>query len=51
MAFLWRKNGIQFLMTTFMLRVKDFFLDNSNIPTRRGKKVDLNTTYKGEYIA
>jgi hypothetical protein len=27
------------------------FLIIQNIPTRRGKKVDLNTTYKGEYIA
>lgn len=38
MAFLRRKNGIQFLMTTFMLRVKDFFLDNSKYSNQKGKK-------------
>lgn len=50
MAFLQRKNGIQFLMTTFMLKSQTSFSIIQNIPTRRGKKVDLNHSLRFDTI-
>lgn len=47
MAFLRRKNGIQFLMTTFMLRVTDFFIDNSKYSNQKGKKGGFKYNIQG----